>query len=172
VFGVFRLVAEADPASREVTLPCRVLNRTTLAPLLVRAPPLMPFAFRLDFRVFACQVPGKAIESFQDPLVGFGSPSKATQAPSRRLELLVFQGLRHSASPERLSATPPLRFLTPSALSHSEQRPCRDRVCLTRSPAPSGSLNLLVLSSALSLPALFHAGSALGVALQSLLPSA
>jgi hypothetical protein len=39
-------------------------------------------------------------------------------------------------------------------------------------PAPSGSHNLLAPSSAPSLPALFHAGSALGVALQSLLPPA
>jgi hypothetical protein len=38
-----------------------------------------------------------------------------------------------------------------------------DRPCLSRSPAPSGFLNLLTLSSAPSLPALFHAGPAHGV---------
>ena len=37
------------------------------------------------------------------------------------------------------------------------------RVCLARPPAPTGFLNLLALSSAPSLPALFHAGSAHGV---------
>lgn len=42
----------------------------------------------------------------------------------------------------------------------------------SRPPAPSGSRNLLAPSSAPSLPALFHAGSALGVTLQSFLPRA
>lgn len=47
-----------------------------------------------------------------------------------------------------------------------------DRDSLSRSPAPPGSLNLMVLSSVPSLPTLFHAGSALGDTLQSLIPHA
>jgi len=47
-----------------------------------------------------------------------------------------------------------------------------DRVCISRSPAPSGVHNLLAPSSAPSLPALFHAGSAPGVTLQSFAPLA
>jgi len=46
------------------------------------------------------------------------------------------------------------------------------RACISRPPAPSGAHNLLAPSSAPSLPALFHAGSALGVTLQSLAPLA
>jgi len=46
------------------------------------------------------------------------------------------------------------------------------RACISRPPAPSGDHNLLAPSSAPSLPALFHAGSALGVTLQSLVPPA
>jgi len=42
----------------------------------------------------------------------------------------------------------------------------------SRPPAPSGAHNLLAPSSAPSLPALFHAGSALGVTLQSFPPLA
>jgi len=60
---------------------------------------------------------------------------------------------------------------SPSAHPHPEQRPC-DWACLTQSPAPSGIHNLLAPSSALSLPALFHAGSAPGVPLQSIFPHA
>jgi len=47
-----------------------------------------------------------------------------------------------------------------------------ERACISRSPAPSGVHNLLAPSSAPSLPALFHAGSALGVTLQSFAPLA
>jgi len=71
----------------------------------------------------------------------------------------------------RQLAAPPLRFRPPSAFPHPEQRPV-GRACISRPPAPSGSHNLLAPSSAPSLPALFHAGSALGVTLQGFVPPA
>jgi len=65
-----------------------------------------------------------------------------------------------------------LEVRSPSALSHSEQRLEFGRTYLIRPPTPSGIHNLLAPSSAPSLPALFHAGSALGDTLQSFLPLA
>jgi len=76
---------------------------------------------------------------------------------------------RRTTEAERRSATPSLR-------SRSLQRlPARGsgmsgRAYQTRPPAPPGVHNLLALSSAPSLPALFHAGSALGITLQSFVP--
>jgi len=71
----------------------------------------------------------------------------------------------------RQLAAPPLRFRPLQRLSSSEQRHEWSGM-QSRPPAPSGYRNLLAPSSAPSLPALFHAGSALGVTLQSLLPPA
>jgi hypothetical protein len=51
---------------------------------------------------------------------------------------------------------------SPTASPRAGQRHV-DRVCLARSPAPSGFRNLVAPSSAPRLPALFHAGSAHGV---------
>jgi len=70
----------------------------------------------------------------------------------------------------RQLAAPPLRFLPLQRLPRTEQRRKIGRACISRPPAPSGFLNLLTPSSAPSLPALFHAGSALGITLQSFLP--
>lgn len=59
-------------------------------------------------------------------------------------------------------AVPPVRFLAPTAFSSSRQRFCGPMTGFHHL-APSGFLNLLTLWSAQSLPALFRAGSALGV---------
>jgi hypothetical protein len=57
---------------------------------------------------------------------------------------------------------PSLRFSAPTASPRSQQQH-DGRVCLARPLAPSGFLDLSAPSSAVSLPALFHAGSAHGV---------
>jgi hypothetical protein len=56
-----------------------------------------------------------------------------------------------------------MRSLSPTASPRPGQRHEIEWACLTRSPAPSGFLDLLTLSSAPSLVALFHATSAHGV---------
>ena len=61
------------------------------------------------------------------------------------------------------TAAPPLRSVPPTASPRSEQRHEIEWACLTRSPASSGFLDLLTLSSAPSLVALFRATSAHGV---------
>lgn len=60
------------------------------------------------------------------------------------------------------SRLPSLRFCAPSAFPRMGRRRF-ERVSHPRSPAASGFLNLLPLCSAPYLPALFRAGSALGV---------
>jgi hypothetical protein len=65
-----------------------------------------------------------------------------------------------------------LEVSSPSAFSRLRAAAYCGRVCLTQPPAPPGFLNLLTHSSALGLPALFHAGPAHGVApFRALLPS-
>jgi hypothetical protein len=111
---------------------------------------------KLGYRVFTG--PGSRAHSERkpgNPLMGLCSPtesSKLERPPA-------------SSAPERVwtRAAPPMRFLPLQRL------PARGsgivgRVCLARPPAPPGFLNLLALRSAPSLPALFHAGSAHGVA--------
>jgi hypothetical protein len=111
---------------------------------------------KLGYRVFTG--PGSRAHSERkpgNPLMGLCSPtesSKLERPPA-------------SSAPERVCtrAAPPMRFLPLQRL------PARGsgivgRVSLARPPAPPGFLNLLVLRSAPSLPALFHAGSAHGVA--------
>jgi hypothetical protein len=67
-----------------------------------------------------------------------------------------------SGSAERPSAAPPLRF-RPLQRFPARSSGMNGRTYLARPPAPSGFRNLLAPSSAPSLPALFHAGSAPGV---------
>jgi len=94
--------------------------------------------------------------------MGFGSSSEAAQAPSRCLESPVFQ--RSDVwSDQTPTSSSSLEVFTPSAFPPLGAAASIDRACMSRSPAPSGFLNLMTLSSAPSLPALFHAGSALGV---------
>jgi hypothetical protein len=115
--------------------------------------------------------PRETSEWFPDPLVGFGSSSEAAQAPSRCPEPPVPRDARRPAFAVRQLAAPPLRFRPLQRLPSTEQR--HEMVGIApRPPAPSGYRNLLAPSSAPSLPALFHAGSALGVTLQSFLPPA
>jgi len=54
--------------------------------------------------------PRNKLNYSRDPLLGFGSSSEDTQAPSRRLEPSVSRRFRRSAHAERRSAAPPLRF--------------------------------------------------------------
>jgi hypothetical protein len=70
-----------------------------------------------------------------------------------------------------LFAAPPLRFFPLQRLP-AQGSGMKWPGLQTQPPAPSGFLNLLAPSSAPSLPALFHAGSALGVTLQSFVPLA
>jgi len=73
--------------------------------------------------------------------------------------------------PNAFSAAPSLGFLPFSAFP-LRTAASNGRDCRTRPPASSGVLNLLTPSSALSLPTLFHAGSAHGTTLQSFVPLA
>jgi hypothetical protein len=102
--------------------------------------------------------------------VGFGSSSEDAQAPSRCTKPKVARGpdAWQSQTPD---AAPLLRFCPLQRLPRPEQRH-DGRTCHVRPPAPSGDHNLLAPQSAPSLPALFHAGSALGSTLQSFLPPA
>jgi hypothetical protein len=77
---------------------------------LLRRSPLALCPYRLGSRVFTHQAPEKQIMYSRDPLLGFGSPSEVTQAPSRRLETPVSQSLRLLVLTKGLAATPPLRF--------------------------------------------------------------
>jgi len=104
--------------------------------------------------------------------VGFGSSSEAAQAPSRCPWVSGFPETRRMVCTKRQLAAPPLRFPPLQRLPRPEQRHELAGPCISRPPAPSGSRNLLAPSSAPSLPALFHAGSALGVTLQSFHPPA
>jgi hypothetical protein len=89
-----RLVTVSGLPSHEVTAPCRVLTLKTLAPLLLRRSPHTLYLRRLGFRVFTFQIPEKLrLHNSRDPLMGFGSSSEATQAPSRCLEPSVSQEL-------------------------------------------------------------------------------
>jgi len=65
-----------------------------------------------------------------------------------------------------------LRFRPLQRFPRPGQRHELAQACLPEPPAPPGSRNLLAPSSAPSLPALFHAGSAPGVTLQSFPPPA
>jgi hypothetical protein len=77
----------------------------------------------------------------------------------------------HGQKATRQLAAPPLRS-RPLQRFPAQGSGMIGRACISRPPAPSGDHNLLAPSSAPSLPALFHAGSALGVTLQSFLPPA
>jgi hypothetical protein len=169
VFGGLRLVTESDRPSHEVTAPCRVSNRKTLAPLLLQRSPHALYPRELGYRVFTLRAPEKQLICSRDPLMGFGSPSEVAQAPSRRFELPASRQFRRSRPIERRLAAPPLRS-RPLQRLPARSSGMNGRDCVPGPPAPSGIHNLLAPSSAPSLPALFHAGSALGVTLQSFVP--
>jgi hypothetical protein len=130
---------------------------SSLAPVLLRRSPPALDHVRSGFRVFTMQAPEQQLACSRVPLMSFGSSSEAAQAPSRCTTLVS------------LGAAPPLRF------NPLQRLPARSSGMnwpglQTLPPAPSGFLNLLAPSSAPSLPALFHAGSALGFTLQSFIP--
>jgi len=122
----------------------------------------MPFALSGWAPGYTHSKPPKSLKDFRDPLMGFGSSSEAAQAPSRCLESPVFQrsDVWFRQTPTSSSS---LEVFTPSAFPPLGAAASIDRACISQSPAPPGFLNLMTLSSAPSLPALFHAGSALGV---------
>jgi hypothetical protein len=124
--------------------------------------PLLPFTLSgRGYRVFAKSGSAPTLSSrhgilswtyalLQSP-PGFEPPT--TWPPSRKREL---------GPPRR---HPPVRSLAPSAFPRTRQRFLSNGpACLTGPPAPPGFLNLLTLSSAPCLVALFHATSAHGVA--------
>jgi hypothetical protein len=74
--------------------------------------------------------------------------------------------IRTSLSSASLEVSDPFSVFPPRAAASI------DWVCFAQPPAPSGTHNLLAPSSAPSLPAIFHAGSAPGATLQSFLPPA
>jgi hypothetical protein len=137
-----------------------VLVRISLAPVWVRrSPPALGFR----------RAPGFSRDPAPAPLV------KTVPGSSRGL-VLSFRGLPSSSGRRlhgaptsedvlapRMTAAPPMRF-APLQRLPARGGGLEDRACLTRSPAPSGFLNLVALRSAPCLPALFHAGSAHGVA--------
>jgi hypothetical protein len=135
---------------------------------LVRCSPLALSLCGTGFRVFALPGPEIHLMCSRVPLMGFGSPSEEAQAPSRCIETR-FSALRRPDHSERLVCSASREVSAPSAFPHPGQR--HEWLGLpTQPPAPSGSHNLLAPSSAPSLPALFHAGSAPGATLQSFLP--
>jgi hypothetical protein len=93
--------------------------------------------------------------------LGLTPSFRVLQASSRR-RFLLRSRKRKLRSPRR---HPPVRSLAPSASPRTGQRLLSSGpACLTGPPAPPGFLNLLALSSAPCLVALFHATSAHGVA--------
>lgn len=115
------------------------------------------------YRVFAFQAPEKNLNSFSESSHGLRLLFRGRPSTEPLHQETGFPETRQSVQPTATSATPPLRFQTPTARSHSEQRHERRRLSKANSPTPTGDHNLLAFSSAPSLPALFHAGSALGV---------
>jgi len=103
--------------------------------------------FGLDLEVFAPLPVRRCLSTDGLPPSGLHSPSEYHRACPPGLPIL---------DPAALMGFVPLRRLRQSG-AHSA------RVCLTRYVALSGSLSLLALSFSRRLPALFHAGNALGV---------
>jgi len=104
--------------------------------------------------------------------MGFDSSSEVNPPPSCCLEPWSFPGstpdsCRAPFSSASLEVLIPTAFPVPRAAAS-----CLAGFLHSRPPASSGSRNLLTPQSAPSLPALFHAGSALGITLQSLFPTA
>jgi hypothetical protein len=136
------------------------LNLVPLAPLLVKR---SPYALSLSVRLWGIHVPGPQRSFTTSRILSWASaPLQRCPSTEPLHRAFGYPTARRPVSPKRLFATPPLRFLPLQRFPHSEQR-LFGRACLTQPPASSGFLNLLTLCSAPSLPAVFHAGSALGV---------
>jgi len=161
VLGGPRSVFEPGLPSHEVAAPCRVFNLESLAPALVRRSPLALRRFRPGYRVFTFQVP-RYNRLFLGILSWASAPLQ--RLPKHLAAASRSWGLPKPRRPDELStfSSASLEVLTPSAfLCPGKRHP--GQAYLAQPPAPSGSHNLLTPSSAPSLPALFHAGSALGV---------
>jgi hypothetical protein len=117
----------------------------------------MPFGLRWASGCSPAPAPGPRSHETQAASHGLAPSFRVPRASSGRRAHRLPRG--QTVQTRRL---PSLRFSSPTASPRSWQQ--RDgRVCLTRPLAPSGFLDLSAPSSASSLPALFHAGSAHGV---------
>jgi hypothetical protein len=149
-----------EPASHGVTLPFRVFVRVSLAPVSVRCSPLAlgrrrATGFSRDAASGATRESNTGILSWACALLQ--SASKLQRPP------LLRSRSRRNARATKVAAAPPMRF-APLQRLPTRGSGSFGRACLTRPPAPAGFLNLLAPFSATCLPALFHAGSAHGVA--------
>jgi len=137
---------------------------------LLRRSPRALYPCGLGYRVFTLRTPEIALRQSRDPLMGFGSSSEEAQAPSRCHEPLVSQKPGADPMTGRQLAAPPLRFRPLQRFPSSRQRH------ELAGPASPDRLRLQVLTTSWRFhpprasPALFHAGSALGVTLQSFTP--
>jgi hypothetical protein len=119
--------------------------------------PSCPWPQGLGYRVFTPSGPrSSSLKPNRGSSHGLALSFRVHQASSGRGAPVPPKG---TAEP----TAPPMRSFSPSASPHPGQRH-DGRAYLTRPPAPSGFHNLLALSSAPSLVALFHATSAHGVA--------
>jgi hypothetical protein len=145
------------PASPEVALTYRVFAESRWHPYRLGAP-LSPFRLStLGLRVLARLGARPVFTNAGNPLMDLRPSSE-----SSRLRAAIAPSALRRARPSRRH--PPVRSLAPSASPRTGQRHQMTGLSTTRSPAPTGFLNLLAPRSAPCLVALFHATSAHGVA--------
>jgi hypothetical protein len=145
---------QAEPASHEVVLPFRVFNLVCYRPYWLGVSFLF-FPLRVNFKAFASQVPRKSCEASSAVLSWTYTLLQST--PRQRAAASARNRVRRSGGSS-------LEVFVPYSVSPPGAAVFMDRGCLARAqPAPSGFLNLLTLSSAPNLLALFHASSAHGV---------
>lgn len=95
----------------------------------------------------------QSMRASENPLVDFQPPTETNP---------TVEPLPRDPCEQGTWQLPPVRFLPLQRLPGKGQRHC-GQACRAHPPAPSGFRNLLTLSSARNLPALFHAGSAPGI---------
>jgi hypothetical protein len=117
----------------------------------------MPFGLRWASGSSPAPAPGPRSHETQAASHGLAPSSRVPRASSGRRAHRLPRG--QTVQTRRL---PSLRFSAPTACPRPWQQH-DGQVCLVWPLAPSGFLDLSALSSASSLPALFHAGSAHGV---------
>jgi hypothetical protein len=107
---------QTGPASHEVALTCRVLDRISLAPVLVGCSPLALHPRGLGCRVFARSgLRASSCESTRNPLMDLRPPSES----SRLRAAGDSSALRRARPPHR---HPPMRSPAPSASPRTGQR--------------------------------------------------
>jgi hypothetical protein len=151
-------------------VPCRVFNPEMLASPFASTLPSCPLPSRAGLQGLHPPGPANQINGPRNPLMGFGSSSEDAQAPSRCPEPLVFQKPDARCHHRTPTSSASLEVSTPSASSQLRAAASTGRACIP------DRLRLQVLTTSWRFdpprasPALFHAGSALGVTLQSFLP--